>query len=147
MSEPTEIDFALIKMGDGATPEVFTQICGIVDITINKSVSTSDRFVPDCAKPGAVPFRKTRVSGRQMDVSGTGLTNVDNLVTIDAALGVVKNYRIEGYQNDGTDGGALLGTYSGAYRMTSHNMSLTREGDASGEIALASHGEWTYEAA
>lgn len=148
MSEPTEIDFVLIKIGDGATPtEVFTVICGIQDATINETVSSSDRFVRDCAKPGAVPFRKTKVSGQQLDVTGSGLTNADMIPTLRAALGELKHYRVEAYQEDDTDAGTLLGTYSGTFRLTASNMNTPREGDASAEITLASHGEWEYEAA
>lgn len=147
MSLPTEIDWAHIKMGDGAEPEVFTMICGITDVTINQSANSSDRFVRDCTTPGAVPLRKTKVSGKQLDISGTGLSNADTIEDLNAALGKVKNYKIELYQDDGTDAGNLLGTYSGAFRMTSSNMSATRDGDSSGEVALASDGAWTYAAA
>ena len=147
MSLPTEADFALIKMGDGAATEVFTTICGIQDVTVNQTVNTTDRFVRDCAKPGEVPNRKTKVNGKQLDISGSGLSNVDTIATLNAALGVVTNYKIELYADDGTDAGDLLGTYSGAFRMTSNNLSVPREGEASGDINLASDGAWTYAAA
>lgn len=147
MSLPNEIDWALIKMGDGANTENFTVICGLADVTINESANTSDRFVRDCAEPGAVPFRFTRVSGRQLDVSGSGLSNADEVTRLSGATGKVKNYKIELYKDDGTDGGDLLGTYTGAFRMTANNLNLTRDGDSAGDISLASQGEWTYAAA
>lgn len=147
MSLPTEIDWALVKMGDGAATEVFTTICGLVDVTHNQAVATSDRFVRDCAKPGEVPVRMTRSNGKQLDVGGSGLTNADEIARLNEALGAVKNYKIEFYQDDGTDVGALLGTTSGAFRMTANNLSLTRDGDSTGDISLASHGAWTYTAA
>lgn len=144
MSLPTEADFALIKMGDGAGPEVFTLICGIQDVTINQSANTTDRYVRDCATPAAVPFRKTKVNGKQLDISGTGLSNVDTIDSLNDALGALKNYKVELYGEDGTDTGELLGTYSGQFRMTSNNLSVPREGEASGDLNLASNGAWTY---
>jgi hypothetical protein len=147
MSLPTEADFALIKMGDGGGTEVFTQICGIQDVTVNQTVNTSDRFVRDCAKPGEVPFRKTKTSGKQLDISGSGLSNVDTIEDLNDALGKVKNYKVELYADNGTDAGDLLGTFAGAFRMTTSNLNLPRESDGSSEINLASHGAWTYTAA
>lgn len=147
MSVPTEADFALIKMGDGADPEVFTQVCGIQDVTLNKAAQSNDRYVRDCAKPGEVPFRKTKVTGKALDISGSGLSNVDEVDRTEAALGQVKNYKIELYAEDGTDAGTLLGTYAGAFRMTTDTMTVPRDNSASAQFNLASDGAWTYTSA
>jgi len=142
MSLPTEFDFALVKMGDGASPEVFTQICGIEAAQVNITANTSDHFARDCAKPGAVAFRRVKTDGRQMDVSGTGLSNADTVADFIGAIGLSKNYKIEGYRRDGSDTGELLGTFSGPFVMTAFNLSIT--GSATGEVNLASDGEYTY---
>lgn len=147
MSVPTEVDFALVKLGDGGAPEVFTAVCGIQDATINKTVNTTDRQVRDCTKPGSVPDRKVKVTGKQMDVTGSGLTNKDSIAILDAALGAEKNYTIECYENDGTDAGNLLGTYSLPAVMTADNMTVPIDGEASAEFTLASNGAWTWVAA
>lgn len=142
MSLPTEFDFALVKMGDGGSPEVFTQVCGIEAAQVNITASTSDHFAPDCAKPGAVPFRRVKTQGRQMDVTGSGLSNADTVDDFIAAIGLSKNYQIEGYRRDGTDSGELLGTFAGPYVMTAFNLNIATE--ASGEVVLASDGAFTY---
>jgi hypothetical protein len=147
MSLPTEPDFALVKMGDGADPEVFTQICGLTDITINKGANTTDRAVRDCTKPGETPVRRIKTNSKQLDISGSGLANVDEIVRLEAALGKSKNYKIELYKDDGTDAGDLLGTYSGAFVLTADNMGAPRDGVSSGEFSLANNGPWTYAAA
>lgn len=147
MAVPTEIDWVLVKKGDGNVdpgPEVFALICGIQDVNINRQVNSEDRFVRDCAKPGEVPIRKVRANGKQLDISGSGLTNADTVETFEDALGVVGNYQIEAYQADGTDTGELLGTFAGAFMMTAANMTVPREGGTSGDITLANHGAWTY---
>jgi hypothetical protein len=148
MAVPVEADFALIKMGDGATPtEVFANLCGIRDATINRTVSTTDRFVRDCAKPNKPASRKVRVTGKQIDVTGSGLVNKADIASFDTALGKVKNYKIELYQDDGTDTGTLMGTFAAPFVMTAANLTTTEGGDAAAEVTLANHGDWTWTAA
>jgi hypothetical protein len=147
MSLPTEADFAIIKAGDGDDPEVFTTICGLQNVSINQVANTTDRFVRDCTKPGEVPYRKTKSTGRQLDVTGDGLTDKAQITAFVAALGKVGNYKVELYQDDGTDAGDLIGTFSAAFNMTAANLNIQRDGDSSAEVNLASHGAWTWLAA
>jgi hypothetical protein len=147
MSVPNESDFALIKVGDGETVEAFTAICGIEGVSINRTANTQDRARRDCAKPGKPAVRRSKTVSKQMDISGTGGVDKANIAAFDAALGVVKNYKVELYQYDGTDTGDLMGTFSGAFNLTSANMNLDANGDSSGEINLASDGTWTWVAA
>ena len=148
MSLPTEADFAIIKIGDGATPtEAFAIACGIQDVSINQSVGTQDRFSRDCAKPGEIPNRKVKATGKSLDVTGSGLIDKAQIAIYNAALGVAKNYKIEVYADDGTDTGTLLGTIAGSFMMTASNMSIPREGTASAEVTLANNGAWTWTAA
>lgn len=147
MTLPTEFDWILVKRGDGNVdpgPEVFALICGVQDVTVNRQVNTTDRFVRDCAKPGETAIRKVKASGKQLDITGSGLTNADTMADFEASLGKVENYQIEGYQADGTDAGTLLGTFAGAFMMTAGNMSVPRDGEATSEITLANHGAWTW---
>jgi len=143
MAEPTEVDFFIVKLGDGAEPEVFTILCGIEDVTVNESVESNNRFVPDCAKPGATPFRKVRVTGQMLEVQGSGLTNVAEAARFRGALGKSKNYLIEGYRRDGTDAGELLITYEGAFVLTTKNMNVARNGDSTGDMTLLNDGPYT----
>lgn len=148
MSLPTEFDFAVIQMGDGGSPtETFAIICGMKDASVNFVANTNDRFVRDCAAPGGVPTRKVKVTGKQLDVTGTGLTDKAQVGNLLAALGKVKNYKVLGYADDGTGTGTLLGTISGAFVLTASNLNIPRDDAASAEITLANHGDWTWTAA
>lgn len=146
MSVPNESDFALIKIGDGEATETFTAICGIENVSINRTANTNDRARRDCATPGQPARRRSRTTSIQMDITGTGGVDKASIASFEAALGVVGNYEIELYQYDGTDTGTLMGTFAGAFNMTSANMSLDANGDSSGEVALASDGTWTWTA-
>lgn len=148
MSLPTEADFAVIKFGDGGSPsETFAIACGIQDVSINQAVGTQDRFSRDCAKPGEIPNRKVKATGKSLDVTGSGLIDKAQIAIYNSALGVAKNYKIELYADDGTDAGTLLGTIAGSFMMTASNMSIPREGTASAEVTLANNGAWTWTAA
>lgn len=146
MSYPVEPDFVVVKIGDGASPEVFTILCGIDTAGINKTVNTQDRFRRDCAKPGAIPTRKVRVSGRQWDVTGSGVINVDAFTQFDASLGIRRNYRLEFGKRDGTDAGDILGYYDGLAVMTAQNINVSAD-DGSAEITLAGEDDIVWTAA
>ncbi|QOV95267.1 hypothetical protein [Novosphingobium sp. ES2-1] len=145
MSLPVEADFALIKIGDGATPsETFAIACGLQDVNVNRTANSSDRFVRDCAKPGEVPVRKVRVNGKQLDITGSGLIDKGHVEIFEDALGTAKNYKIELYADDGTDAGDLVGTFAGAFVMNAANMAIARETGGTAEVTLANHGAWTW---
>ncbi|TZG25579.1 hypothetical protein [Sphingomonas montanisoli] len=145
MSIPNDPDFVLLKMGDGATPtQAFPILCGITSVNINKTANTTDKFTRDCAKPGAVPVRTVRTNGRQLDITGSGIVNVPQIPDFEDALGIRKDYKAELYKSDGSDEGVLMGHYAFNGVMTSQNMSLSDQGDSSGEVAIASHGTWEW---
>lgn len=147
MSVPNEADFALIKIGDGATPEVFTAICSIENVSINDTANTTDRARRDCAKPGLPAVRRVKVTSTQVDVTGSGGIDKAQIDTLRDALGLSKNYKVELYQYDGSDTGDLYGTYAGKFVLTSNNLSLDANGDGNGEINLASDGTIAWTAA
>ena len=141
MALPTEADFAIVKKGDGAEPEVFSILCGLENVTINRTTQSQDRFRRDCAKPGEVPYRRSRTTGKQMDITASGAMNIDDIATYNAALGVAGNYRIELGERDGTDTGNIIHSIEGPFNLTAANSSVGDEGTA--EVTLASDGVWT----
>lgn len=145
MSYPVESDFVIVKMGDGATPEVFTIMCGIENISLNQNVQSNDVYRRDCAKPGVLPTRRNRPTGTSWDVTGSGVLNISEITRFKAALGTRKNYRIEFGKRDGTDTGTLLGTYAGPAMLLSFNHNVGDEGTA--EVTLAGEDEITWTAA
>jgi hypothetical protein len=145
MSLPVEADFAIVKKGDGATPEVFTILCGLDQVSINRVANANDRFRRDCAKPGSVPFRRSKTTGKQMDITASGAINIPDIATYNDALGVSGNYLIELGQYDGTDDGEIIHTITGPFNLLSANSSIGDDSNA--EVTLASDGIWTEEAA
>lgn len=63
----------VIKRGDGASPEVFSFVCGIRTRSWNMSNASIDTTVPNCDDPSA-PIVATARPGRQtLEFSGDGL--------------------------------------------------------------------------
>jgi hypothetical protein len=148
MSYPVEADFALIQRGDGGSPsETFSILCGIESVGINRVANTNDRFRRDCAKPGEVPVRKVRVTGKQLDITGSGAIDKSHIAIFNEALGDTGNYKVELFTNDGTDTGVLMGAFAGAFVLTAANVNISQGQDATAEVTLASHGAWTWAAA
>lgn len=145
MSVPNEPDFAILKLGDAASPEVFTIVCGMDNIAINETANTTDRFRRDCAKPGLPPTRKVKVTGTQWDITGGGVFNMDEIVRLKGALGVSRNWQVDLGKRDGTDDGTIIGTYTGPAVLTSNNKNFGDEG--TGELTLAGENELTWELA
>ena len=140
MSVPNEPDFAVLRVGTG-TPAI---VCGIENVTVNQTVNTSDRFRRDCTKPGEVPTRKVRVTGKQWDATGSGVINLDELDTFEDCLGVSKVYTIEFGKRDGSDAGVIVGKYVGPAVMTAANINMGAD-EGTAEITLAGENEivWT----
>ena len=142
MSLPTEADFAVVKIGDGATPEVFTILCGLDTVAINRTANTADRFRRDCEKPGEVPLRRSRTTGKQLDITSSGATNLPDIAKFNAALGKPQNYVIELGQYNSTDAGEIVHEIRGRFNLTSANTSIGGD-EGNSEITLASDGAWT----
>lgn len=142
MSLPNEADFAVVKIGDGATPEVFTILCGMDQVTINRVANASDRFRRDCAAPGSVPYRRSRTTGKQMDITANGAINIPDIATYSDALGKSKNYRVELGKYDDTPEGEIIHVINGPFNLTGANNSVGGD-EGTADISLASDGIWT----
>jgi hypothetical protein len=133
-----------ILMGDGEDPEVFTPICGATTRSFTQQGNTNDVFIPDCADPEDVPYRRLVPTGRQWDLSADGLMNLAQRADIDAAWMVTQNYRFRVAR----PAGSIVGTgyYEGPAMLTNITWGgSTGNGEfASVQLAIASDGEWTW---
>lgn len=146
MALPTIIKgtYVDLSQGDGGGPETFTPVCGLTARTFTEQVNTNDTFVPDCGDPEYVPIRRLTPTGRQWDMSGEGLLNIDAWRTFGGATGVTGNWRF----SIGRPAGSVVGAgyYEGPAMIT--NLQLTGS-SGNGEFAnvnltIASDGEWTW---
>jgi len=146
VTEPTSADFALISIETAAGPPVvYTLFCGIESVNINRAAQTSETYRRDCAKPNRPGTRKIRVTGSSWTITGSGSDNIDIDTQMTDAFGVRKNYKVELFEDDGTDSGASLGTYTGNAIMTARNQNYSQDSAGTAEITLEGEGTllWT----
>lgn len=134
-----------LLLGDGATPEVFTPVCGLTSRGLTVQANTNDFFVRDCADPEDVPVRKTIVGGKQWDLTGSGLLDRNRLEDMNVALGTYRNWRYN-IAEPATDE-VYGGYYGGSGVLTNLELGGDDEGLVSVSLSIVSDGEWTFTAA
>jgi hypothetical protein len=134
-----------ILIGNGASPEVFTAVCGLTARGFTHQVNTSDQFVRDCADPEDVPHRRLTVTGEQWDLSGEGLYNRAQAAVIRGAVGVTRTWRF--VVGEPAEDAVEDGFYAGPAMLTNLQLGGTDGEFGSVSLAIASDGEWTWTAA
>jgi hypothetical protein len=83
-----------ILFGDGADPEVFTQLCGLKNFSL--SVTYASAFEEedfDCADPEAVAQTLREVGAQDWSMTGSGLYNRSQGAALRELLGKSQNWR------------------------------------------------------
>jgi hypothetical protein len=87
-------NYADILFGDGADPEVYTQLCGIrtrgLSITYANAFEAEDY---DCADPEAAAQTIREIGAQDWSISGSGLYNRSQMSALRGLLGATQNWR------------------------------------------------------
>lgn len=85
----------LLLWGDGATPEVFTPLCGFTSLELTVNIETNSTNVPDCDDPDLPAWLVSSEVSKQMQLGGSGVIDVDALEEFNAWIidGGEKNFR------------------------------------------------------
>lgn len=145
MSQPDIIrgTYFVLAMGDGGDPtETFAPLCGITTRTFTEQVNTSDSFVRDCDDPEEIPVRRLVSTGKQWSLSGEGVLNRANVETINAAVGVTKNYRF--YWTEPSDDEVFQGYYEGPAKLVNKTITGGDEEFATMSLQFESDGEFVF---
>lgn len=62
----------LIKIGDGADPQVFTNLCGFKTRSFNMSANEVDTTIPDCTNPAGPVVKTSRPGTQNRTFNGSG---------------------------------------------------------------------------
>jgi hypothetical protein len=76
-----KFDKFTILLGNGATPEVFAQPCGMTDKTIGIDAKSSAVIVPDCDDPTAPAWEDKAVSALSAQVTFSGILSMADFAT------------------------------------------------------------------
>ena len=132
----------LLKVGDGASPEVFSTFCSINAARgISFTSTTTDFNLPDCDDPEQIAWVVREKDGLSASVTGAGVLNTpdvegffDWLASPDS-----KNCKVV-VDVPAVDGGIV---FSGAFHLTDFEITGDRGGKMECSITLASDGEIT----
>jgi len=114
-----------IMMGNGATPEVFSPMCGITTKGFQQTRATSDTVDWDCADPDATPITVRDVGATDWTISGSGLLHRPLLADVQEAFdsSEATNYR---FMFDEVTGSEVIdGFYEGPGIITDLNITGT----------------------
>ncbi|MGM4906256.1 phage tail tube protein [Tardiphaga sp. 866_E4_N2_1] len=86
----------LIKLGDGASPEVFAQPCGATSRGFKRTAALSETNVPDCADEDAPSWLERDVTSNSASCDFSGVVDKDDFTDWDDYFesGETKNVQI-----------------------------------------------------
>jgi len=132
----------LLKVGDGATSEVFTALAGINSKSITINNSSIDVTTPDASSPGGVLFAQSLNGLKSMSVSGDGIfldeTAEARLNTVAMQADPVANFQMVVPD---------FGTFAGEFRVASLEFGGETEGGVTFSTSLESNGTVTFTSA
>lgn len=83
-----------LLFGDGADPEVFTQLCGLKDFTLTLTYATAfEEEDYDCTDPEAVAQTIRDVGAQDWSMQGSGLFNRAQIAAIRELHGQAQSWR------------------------------------------------------
>lgn len=87
----------LVKIGDGASPEVFTDPCGLTTKGFTRTANMNDTNVPDCDNPDAPSWLGRDVVSYQGNIAGSGVVAQESFDIWEDwwNAGTTRNVRIE----------------------------------------------------
>lgn len=135
----------LLKVGDGASPEVYTAFCSINAARgITFSSAVNDFSIPDCTDPDLIAWIAREKSSLSVAVSGAGILNTPD---IDDFFNWWSS-RLSKSCTITIDVGASLGgqVFTGDFHLTDFAITGDRGAKMECSITLASDGEVTMTA-
>ncbi len=75
MAQASTIKFGkmVVKLGNGASPEVFEAPCGLTTQALNRGKTLNETNVPDCDDPDAPAWTGREVQSLSWSISGSGV--------------------------------------------------------------------------
>ena len=141
MAKPTTFrgTSLLIKIGNGADPEIFAFPCGLTTNSLSRSAETNEVTVPDCADPDAPAWTEREVSTMSWEASGEGILANESVSIWDAwhASGLAKNVQID----VGSVGAGRR--YTGSALLTGYEMTGERGSKVTVSVTITGDGPLT----
>jgi len=132
----------VVKVGDGASPEVFTPLCTIsAERGITFNAQTNDETIPNCDDPGAIAFLSREKSSLSVDVTGGGKNHKDDNKKLWDWWKSPEPKNVQVVLDD--DVAANQITWEGAFHLTQYDITGAEGQKVASTMSLSSDGEVT----
>lgn len=131
----------LIKIGDGADPEVFTTLCALQSKTITINNEEIDVTTPDCDTPEGPMWTEVLDGTKRVSFSGNGISKgrAEEIATLTAVLADTPIANLEVIIPN-------FGTFSGAFFFSSFELGGEQSGGITMSLSAASSGPVVFAA-
>lgn len=104
----------LILLGDGASPQVFADPCGVNSRGFERTAAMNETNVPSCTDPNAPSWLQRDVVSLSVNMPFSGVLASESLSTWDDFFesGVAKDVRVEAYGTHIWEGKAKLQNFN-----------------------------------
>ncbi|WP_019567270.1 phage tail tube protein [Agrobacterium sp. 10MFCol1.1] len=128
----------LIQIGDGETPEVFSNLCGLTTRSFNMSANEVDTTITDCVNPANTPQKTAEPGIKNRTFSGSGkfvksTSNTAFMVHVNDATKFTAKVIVPG-----------LGTYTGPWFVSEFEFSGEMEGNMEFTATFVAAGVLTF---
>lgn len=132
----------LIKVGDGATPEVFETYCSInAERGITFTAGTNDQDIIDCENPDAVAWVVREKTNLSAAITGSGVLNTPDVADFYDWLTDEDPRNVKVIVDvPSTDGGVI---FTGRFHLTEFSLTGNRGEKMQASISLSSDGAIT----
>ena len=131
----------LVKIGDGASPEVFANLCGLNSKTMTINNSMIDVTTPDCTTPGGALWAENLGGLKSVSISGDGFFEDSatelRMNTVAMQADAKANFTVTV---------PAFGTYAGSFYIESLEFGGETEGGVTYSVTLSSTGAVTFTA-
>jgi hypothetical protein len=143
MAKATTTPFGqfLIKIGNGASPEVFAAPCGLTTKGFNQTANMQETSVPDCDDPDAPAYVERAVDTISSEITGSGVMATEAFPTWQAWFDSAASKNCRVYPN-----GSSGGYYEGLFALSAFNLTVQRGQKVNVDVTMTSDGEYTWNA-
>jgi predicted secreted protein len=141
MAQPTVLPGTklLILVGDGASPEVFAEPCGLTTKSFDLAASTNTTLLPDCDNPEAPAWEAKDVNALSATVSGTGVMAVESFQKWNDWFMSAASHNLQIKLDN-----ASLGHYAGTFILSAFKLGGTRGQKVTVDVTLVNDGAVTW---
>jgi hypothetical protein len=138
MSYPTTIKGQKwgLRLGDGASPEVFTTVCGITTKGLQRTRAVNESQNWDCDDPDALPLTEREMAAGDWTISGSGQAVAAELDRLEDAFDTAANWQLVLM---GT-GATIVRSYTGNAIMTDLTLGAVNGEKATISLTLSGNG-------